>query len=433
MSGHRGLDPDLREVARRLIAECRIRAEVDPEAYRGALRGRRDLSEFFRGELGWTLEFREVAEMVRLHKRRADVPDDRGPLLHREGKSAPLAPARVLVLAALACEQLWRRPRMSLRELSQAIAQVCAGEAPTGHLPWFRIVAADGTPKSEARQNRLHLVDALRLLVGEGTVAVDADLDRAADDEDIDLVVTATRERLAVKFSALSPTLLGLADLPPDRHAKMLSAQTLPDLSAADEPHIPSLEDRRLLVLRRVVDDPATNPLDDHSPGSPYLHSLTGRERGLEVAASLGLAVTVRRDWWEVVDPSGDGSAIDFPNGRRTERQAALALLEYVGRRADPMAPLSLAEITELFTSVRTQQTRWAMAYDRRLNALAAAAAAELVAVGLLNPDPGRAGFWQPTPGIHLWRIRVHRHERSNQTGEDDSRGDDGKWIDQSH
>lgn len=431
MSAQRTLDPDLREVARQLIAQCRILAEVDPAAYRAAVRGRRDLTEFFRAELGWTLEFREVAEMVRLHKRRADVPDDRGPLLHREGKPGPLAPGRVLVLGALACEQLWRRPRMSLRELSQAIAQVCAAEAPTGRLPWFKIVATDGTPKSEARQNRQHLVDALRLLVNEGTVVVDADLDRAVADEEIDLVVTATRERLAAKFSALSPTLLGLADLPPDRHARMLSAQTLPDLSAADEPHIPSLEDRRLLVLRKLVDDPATDPLSDRSPGSPYLHSLAGRERGLDVTASLGLVATVRRDWWEVVDSSGHGSAIDFPNGRRSERQAALALLEYVGRRADPMTPLPLAEIANLFTSIRTRQPRWAMAYDRRLNALAAAAATELVTVGLLKPDPSEPGVWQPTPGVHLWRIRVHHPESvPEQVVEHDaSRGDDA-WMD---
>ncbi|MFF7889374.1 DUF2398 family protein [Streptomyces sp. NPDC020794] len=400
------LAPDLRESARRLIATGRLREESDPEEYRAALKGHQALAEFFRTELNWTLEVHEVAGLVRLHKRRSDVPADRGPLLSRERR--PLASATVMILVCLACEQLWRRPRMSLRELLQAIAQVCAAEALQGRLPRFPVVASQEVSKKEAREHRQSLADALKLLVAEGTVTVDADLDRALADDDGDLVVTASRDRLAAKFSSLSPTLLELNDLPPEQHAAALSAESLMDhtLEGADAP--PTLEQRRLKVIRRLVDDPATDPLDDHTDTTTYLHTLTGRERALNVTAALGLATTVRRDWWQTTDPTGQASGIDFPNGRRMERQAALALLATLPGRDDPTAALTLTEVTDLFTRVRDNQPRWAASYDR-MPALARAAAAELVGVALLIPDPEIPDQWQPTPGVHLWRVRVHQ------------------------
>jgi hypothetical protein len=338
-----------------------------------------------------------------LYKRRADVPADRGPRLQRDGRDGPLAPAKVLVLAALVCEQLWRRPRMSLRELLQALAQVCAAEAQSGRLPQFRIVASDGIAKREAHQNRRHLVDALRLLVAEGSIVVDADLDRAVTDEESGLVVSASRDRLAAKFSSLSPTLLGLDELSPDLHAAALSAESLLDhASMTQEETAPTVENRRFNAIRRLVDDPATDPVDDGSPSTPYLHTLTERERALTVATSLGLAATVRRDWWEITDPTGLGTGIDFPNGRRNERQAALALLGMLARRDDPAAALPITEVIALFDRVRDDLPRWAAA-------LARAAAAELVAAGLLTADPEHPDQWLPTPGVHLWRVRVHQ------------------------
>ncbi|GHJ19121.1 DUF2398 family protein [Streptomyces albus] len=409
------LDPDLREAARRLIATGRLRAESDPELYRTAVKGATALAQFFRAELGWRLEVHEVAELVRLHKRRADVPDDRGPHLPRDGRATQTAPTEVLVLVCLVCEQLWRRPRVTLRELLQAVAQVCAAEAPTGRLPQFRIVASDGTGKKEARESRRHLVDALKLLVAEGSLTVDADLDRAVTDEDSDLVVTASRDRLAAKFSSLSPTLLGLDDLSPQAHAAALSAESLLDHTAAalDEPAGgPTRDERRLKALRRLVDDPATDPHDDAAQTTAYLHTLTGRERALSVVSCLGLAATVRRDWWQITDPTGLGSGIDFPQGRRTERQAALALLAELPRRADPTGPLPLTEVTALFQRHRDDLPRWAAAYDRRLPALARAATAELVQAGLLTADPDIPDHWHPTPGIYLWRTHL-RHPPS--------------------
>ena len=115
MSNSPMLHPDLREPARMLIATGRIRSETDPEWYKEAVSGRKELSSFFQTELGWPLDTSEVARLVKLHKRRSDPPADRGPRLIRDGRSGPLAPAVVLVLEMLICEQLWRRPRMILR------------------------------------------------------------------------------------------------------------------------------------------------------------------------------------------------------------------------------------------------------------------------------------------------------------------------------
>jgi uncharacterized protein (TIGR02678 family) len=404
------LDADLREAARLLIASGRLRAETDPELYRAAVKGRRQLVAFFREELGWSVEVLEVAELVRLHKRRVDVPGDRGPRLERGRGDGPLASKEVLVCVALVCEQLWRRSRMSLRELLQAVAQVCAAEADQGTLPVFQVVAPDGVAKQAARENRRQLVDALKLLVAEGTVVVDADLDHGVDDDRGDMVVSASRDRLAAKFSSLSPVLLGLDELPPDQHADVLSSATLPDAEeTATGERQPSLEERRFRLMRRLVDDPATDPIDDRSDGSPYLHTLTGRERALNVTGSLGYMATVRRDWWEITDPSGIGTAIEFPNGRRTERQAALAILGTLSQRDDPMRRLSAEEIVDALERARQELPRWAAAYTGRLPALARAAAGELVAAGLLRRVPGEPDTWIPTPGVHLWRVRV-RH-----------------------
>ncbi|MEW2352990.1 DUF2398 family protein [Spirillospora sp. NPDC029432] len=418
------LDADLREAARILVATGRLRAETAPEAYRAAVKGRQQLTAFFHEELAWNVEVLEVAEMVRLHKRRVDVPADRGPTLVRGRGDGRLASREVLVCVALVCEQLWRRSRMSLRELLQALAQVCAAEAAEGTLPRFQVVAPDGVGKQAARENRRQLVDALKLLVAEGTVVVDADLDHAMDAEDGDLVVSASRDRLAAKFSSLSPVLLGLDKLPPDRHAAALSAASLPEHEATTDPaRTPTLEDRRLRLARRLVDDPATDPADDRTEGSPYLHTLTGRERALNVTGSLGYTATVRRDWWEITDPSGVGTAIEFPNGRRTERQAALALLGALSGRVDRTAPLPISEVVEVMERARRELPRWAAAYAERLPALARAATAELAAVGLLRPAPEDVDVWLPTPGVHLWRIKV-RHGSQAKTPKSPSAAD---------
>ncbi|MFD9193617.1 DUF2398 family protein [Streptomyces phaeochromogenes] len=400
------LDADLRASARLLKATGRLTIENDPEHYRVALQGHPALAEFFRTELNWTLEVHKVAGLIRLHKRRQDVPADRGPRLVREKQ--PLAGTLVMILICLACEQLWRRPRMSVRELMQAIAQVCAADTADGRLPRLPVVATEDVSKKQARHNRQSLADALKILVAEGTVTVDADLDRALADEDGDLIVTASRDRLAARFSSLSPTLLQLDGVPPDQHAAALSAESLLDHTAHAAGDAPTLEQRRLNAIRRLVDDPATDPLDDDTDTTPYLHTLSGRERALNVLAALGLTATVRRDWWQVTDPSGQSSSIDFPNGRRTERQAALALLATLPGREDPTAPLTLTDIAELFTQIRANQPRWAATYER-MPALARAAAAELTSVGLLTPEPAHPDTWLPTPGVHLWRVRVRQ------------------------
>ncbi|MCM8555418.1 DUF2398 family protein [Streptomyces sp. STCH 565 A] len=400
------LDADLSSSARLLKTTGRLTIDSDPEHYRVALQGHAALAEFFRTELNWTLEVHEVAGVIRLYKRRQDVPADRGPRLMREKR--PLAGTLVMILICLACEQLWRRPRMSVRELMQAIAQVCAADTDDGHLPRFPVVATEDVSKRQALHNRQSLGDALKILVAEGTITVDADLDRALADEDGDLIVTASRDRLATRFSSLSPTLLQLDGIPPDQHAAALSAESLLDHTAHTAGDAPTLEQRRLNAIRRLVDDPATDPLDDDTDATPYLHTLTGRERALNVIAALGLTATVRRDWWQVTDPSGQSTSIDFPNGRRTERQAALALLAFLPGREDPSAPVSLSDITDLFTQVRADQPRWAAAYER-LPALGRAAVAELTGVGLLTSDPAVPDTWLPTPGVHLWRVRVRR------------------------
>lgn len=471
MRDDRLLDPDLADSARVLIARSRLLAERDPELFRIATRGRAELTKFFATELGWTLEVLESGDMVRLHKRRQDVPRDRGPRLRREGRDGALAPRTVLILSALVCEQLWRRPRMTLNDLLQSVAQVCATDSAHGLLPPFVVVAGDGVSKREALENRQNLVDALRLLQADGTIAVDADLERAASDDATDLVVAASRDRLAAKFSSLSPSLLQLSELPPQRHAQALTADLLDDPDLLDEPDITPADDdadaagaggprlgddrdvgvgeeaphevveqqpalarpstdtraarrqtarRRQRAVRRLVDDPGTDPADDD-----YLQTSTGRNRALDVLHALGLTGTVRRDWWQVSDPSGLGSAMDFPNGRRTERQAALALLQHLGSRelaADGRErPIVVGEIVELLEQVRSELPRWAAAYDRRLPALARASATELIAAGfLIGAVPaGRTGSappeidgateqsLQPTPAVRMWQIRL--------------------------
>ena len=404
------LSPDLRDAARRLMRDGRVRAEAEPDLYRNAINGRKELAAFFRRELGWPLDILEVARLVRLHKRRKDLPSDRGPRLWRDGRPGPLAPAVVMVVEMLICEQLWRRPRMSLRELLQAIAQVCAAESPAGRLPVFQLVASEGTAKKDAQQNRQHVVDALKLLVAESSITVDADLDRAVIDEETDLIVTGSRDRLNAKFSSLSPALLGLNDLPPEQHAAVLAADVMPDqVFGTDFSADAIVQGRRLAAMRRLVDDPAVDPFDEEGDGIPYLHSISGRERALTVAASLGLGVTARRDWWEVTDPSGQSSGVDFPNGRRSERQAALAVLAMLPRRQNPAASIAVEEIIAEFEKVRTTLPRWAAAYQDRLPALARAAVGELISVRLLRADPGHPDCWLPTPGIHLWRVRVRQ------------------------
>jgi uncharacterized protein (TIGR02678 family) len=401
------LEADLRDAARVLVDRGRLRAEAEPELYRAAVKGQASLAGLFRSELGWTFEVLEVAQLVRLHKRRVDVPGDRGPSVTRGGGRPVLLSPEALVLVCLVCEQLWRRPRLSVRELMQALAQVCAEEATSGGLPRVQWVAGEGTSKQEARWHRQNLVDALQVLEAEGSVEADSDLERVVMDEDADLVVTASRDRLAARFSSLSPALLGLDALPPQEHAAALSTASLLDPMTPEPDQTASLEERRLQALRRLVDDPGVDPFDEQTPGTAYLHTLAGRERGLALLASLGLGVTVRRDWWEVTNPSGLGTAMDFPNGRRMERQAALALLAHLSERGRTGSVVQVGDVVELLEEVRAVMPNWAAGHKAQLPALARAAISELAAARLLVPVVGETEQWQATPGVHLWRVRV--------------------------
>ncbi|MEU0541209.1 DUF2398 family protein [Nocardia sp. NPDC005978] len=423
------LDPDLAEPARRLIAQARLLAEREPELYRAAVRGRGELTRFFAAELGWTLDVYEPADMVRLHKRRHDVPGERGPRLRRSGRGQTVAPRLVLIVAALVCEQLWRRPRMTLNDLLQAVAQVCAADSEQGLLPQFAVVPGDGVSKREAHANRQSLVDALRLLEADGTVSVEGGLDQAAADGTGDGVVAASRDRLAAKFSSLSPSLLKLSQLPPQQHAMALTADTA-DVDSEPpsiDPSLPTPDGRggrddtthrRQQAIRRLVDDPGTDPRCDD-----YLQTSPGRNRALNVLHALGLVGVVRRDWWQVTDPSGLGSALDFPTGRRNERQAALALLEYLSRRAltddGHERPIEIGEAVRLFEQVRVRVPRWAAAYAQ-LSLLAEAAAGELADAGFLirvapidgtsEGDNDNESRWLPTPAVRMWRIKLNAH-----------------------
>ncbi|MFJ7212886.1 DUF2398 family protein [Amycolatopsis sp. NPDC098790] len=418
------LHPDLAESARVLIAQGRLLAEREPELYRSASRGRAELARFFHTELGWTLEVLEAADLIRLHKRREDVPGARGLRIRREGQDPVPASQLVLVLSALACEQLWRRPRMTLNDLLQSVAQVCATDSESNLLPRFPVVPGDGVSKQEAHRNRHSLVDALRLLQADGTIAVDRSLDQAAGDGG-DAVVSASRDRLTAKFSSLSPSLLNLAQLPPRRHASALATDRIteddelpddqdePDLAEGPEARRAARSEitrRRLRAMRRLVDDPGVDPVADD-----YLQSSTGRSRALSVLHALGLVATVRHDWWQVSDPSQLGSTLDFPNGRRNERQAALALLRHLSTR-DPTLDgrerfVAIEEIVTLFEQVREDLPRWAAAYGGQLRALAKAAANGLVDAGFLVAEPADdvpESRWRPTPAVRMWRVRLH-------------------------
>ncbi|WP_051407237.1 DUF2398 family protein [Nocardia sp. CNY236] len=442
------LDPDLAEAARRLIGQARLLAEREPEFHRAAVRGRTELARFFATELGWTLDVLEPGDMVRLHKRRHDMPGERAPRLRRSGRERTVAPRMVLIMTALVCEQLWRRPRMTLNDLLQAVAQVCAADSEQGLLPRFAVVPGEGITKREAHANRQGLVDALRLLRADGTIAVEGDLDQAAEGAG-DGIVAASRDRLTAKFSSLSPSLLKLAQLPPHRHAEALTADLLAgDIETADPgtddgagPGFPpgtqaqaapdrrgdraATTRRRQQAIRRLVDDPGTDPRSDD-----YLQTSTGRNRALDVLHALGLVATVRRDWWQVTDPSGLGSALGFPQGRRSERQAALALLEHLAKRPPTgdgrERPVALEEMTQLLEQVRARLPRWAAAYDQRLPMLAEAAAGELAEAGFLigiAPDheacDAGARRWLPTPAVRMWRITVTTRATGTNAGED--------------
>ncbi|MFD1364407.1 DUF2398 family protein [Actinoplanes sichuanensis] len=421
-------DPEAAEAARHLTIVRRISSSDDPVRYRAVLAARHQLAGVFRDELGWSLVIQDMAGLVRLHKRRDDPPSNRGPYLPRtNGPGAP-AGKLVLVLVTLICEQLWRRPRISLRELVQAVAQVCAAESTTGRLPAFRIVATDGVTKREAQNARQDLSDALKLLIADGEITVDADIDRALADEQADCVVTANRDSLATKIASLSPSLLNLSDRPPHEHSTALTATSLPDADThAALERAASVEGRRLTALRRIADDPGTDPGDDPAPLG-YLATLSGRERALTLAANLGLAVTVRRDWWEITDPAGGRAGLVFPQGRRTTRQAALALLAELTQRPQPDAAIPLAEIEQMLQNIRTDLPGWASSYAANLALLARDAAAELIDAGLLTPasEPDQ---WLPTPGIHLWRVQVRHDEPARPAGPSPAQtGDAQHW-----
>lgn len=397
-------DREMGHVISALLSRPLLVAEADPDVFQLAVRHKVPLEGWFRN-VGWEAKVYLLDGIIRLYKRSAHPPGDRGPRLERDDPPARRpAPPLVLVLMCLICEQLWRHPETGFNDLQKALVQTCATEAGRGTLPRFNPVDTVGGERARANTDRGALVDALLVLQRLNIIVADRPLDSARKDTEADLLITTRQERLAKLLACPSPSLLRI-DLaePESMVAALCSDQAeLPEHASANQ----GAQRRRHLALRAVLDDPAVDPDPDTDHGR-YLASGTGRNQALETAHLAGLVCTVRRDWWSISDPAGNCTDIEFPGGRSQEHQGALVLLAALCDRADPRAPFALEDAEAVLAERLERLPWWGSRYrtGRGARRLAEASAAILEQAGLLHPPIART--WEPTPGIGTWRVSV--------------------------
>ncbi len=415
-----GLEPEAGLVVARMLRQQIHCVEADPETFRLAVNYQREVAAWFDRTAGWRFEVYRSEGVCRLYKRRHDPPGNRAPVVQRS-KSSTAASPLVLVLASLVCEQLWRSTQATFNDLQRAVVQACGTEADAGRLPRFRPVAAAGERLATAASHRLAFIDALRLLESWHVIASDTALDLLEQDQGLDLVITARRERLALLIASVAPSLLDVDLDAPHTHVDALCAdqRELPE----DAPTKAHERRRRHLAMRAVLDDPGLAPDPDTEVGR-YLSSYTGRERALDAAAVAGLACTVRRDWWTVADPQRHTTDLTFPHGRTLEQQGALVLLDALAGRDDPMGWFGIEWACAELRRILAERPWWARRYqgangDR---SLAEAAIGQLLSAGLVAADPPPGSGWRPTPAIHLWQVHISHAANAVQ----DTAGADG-------
>ncbi|MEU9074425.1 DUF2398 family protein [Kitasatospora sp. NPDC048538] len=380
--------------------------EDDPELFGLASAHQREVAAWFDHTVGWRFEVYRSEGLCRLYKRRVDPPSDRGPVVRR-GKSGevPASPL-VLVLASLICEQLWRSTQATFNDLQRAVVQACGTEAELGRLPRFRPVADVGEKQATAGAHRRAFIDALLLLESWHVIESDVALDQLEQDQGLDLVITARRERLALLIASVAPSLLDIDVDRPDTHAAALCAdqRDLPE----DAPVKAQERRRRHVAMRAVMDDPGVVP-DPATEAGKYLSSYTGREHAMTAAAAAGLVCTVRRDWWSVSDPYGRSTDLTFPTGRSLEQHGALLLLEALVGRDEPMEWFGIEWASSQLRRELAERPWWARRYQGPggERSLAEAGIRQLLSAGIVSADPPPGSGWRPTPAVHLWQVRV--------------------------
>lgn len=386
-------------VAAAMLAQPIRDAREDPGLFQWAAYHHRELAAWFAYYTGWPLVLDPAEGMCRLYKQRVDPPGDRPPMVSRsEGKA--MATPLALTLLCLVCEQLWRRPQATFNDLQRAVIQSAGTEAATGRLPRFRPVALPHEPQTTASKHRRAFIDALRVLESWRVIRSDGPMDQLEQGGNGDMMLTARRERLAMLPAVLAASTLAVDLDDPGTHVAALTGhqqrEMRPDSAGGA---------RRRQVLRAVLDDPGIAP--DSGVAGEYLATCSGRDQALRAAASVGLACTVRSDWWMVGDPQGGAGRGTFPLGRAVEHQGALLLIRWLQGRERPLEWFGPSAAEVALQECLDRHRWWARGYQGPGGArkLAVKAVGFLVEAGVVVGD--RTAGWLPTAGVHLWRVDV--------------------------
>ena len=390
LAGH--LDAERSLAARTLLRTPLLDIDADPGAFRLVVRHSGWLSEWFETVCGWHLAVDPAAGFARLAKRVADVDVSR-PLTRIRGTGAPFDRRRYQLLCLLAAE-LVQHPVTTVGLLARA-------------------VTADAGLDTSRRIERAALVDALRVLIGWGTVRATAgDVDDFLDSDRGNAILhaeTVRLHRLLVSATAAS-------SLPDD--IDVAAATTAP----LDEPRYGDAAtdrdgidvDQRLRWVRhtlgrRTVDDPVLHD-DDLSAGErDYLANPSGRRWLRDRVGEVGFVLEERSEGLVAVDRAAVATDQVFPGPHGSAHQLALLLvdrlisIDHTGCRVPRV--IEPSELRREVADVLARFPGWAKTHrdGDGPERLAAAAVDLLVGFGLARREPD--GTITARPAIARYRV----------------------------
>lgn len=310
---------------RALLASPLLLRSRNEDLFRLVAMSRTFLESWFEENTGWQLQVDVRAGIARLHKR-TQSPDGRRGLRRMRSSKRPFDAYRYQLLA-LTCAELLRRPHITLGNLGDAIARICATDKTLRPLDMSRHV------------DRVAFVDVLLWLIEVGAVDVTAgEVDSLGSSKSSDAVLVAD--------STLIPLLLS-SDTAPSRIHADTPAQWIGQLT--NEPRYGTTAtdfentDRdqrarwsRHQAIRRLLDDPAMDIADLPQGVHDYLLTPGGRDKAISAVEAAGLIAERHADVWLAVDPTGESTNVRFTSPGRSstvEQTAAIVLanLTYAG------------------------------------------------------------------------------------------------------
>ncbi len=284
------------------------------------------LRQWLNHNTGWHLHV--DSDLARLHKAPADAVDDtRAAVDGRTGEAFDRRRAMLVCLCLAALQEFERQT--ILGKIAERVCELAGADE--------AIVSADMVPDLQRRDDRRHLIQAVRLLIDFGVlIRIDGDENQFLKKRG-DVLYTIDRAVLTAMLSVRrGPSTIAANGL--EQRIFEMAAEPLVEGDEARNRRL------RWSLIRRLLDDPVVYYADLSDDERQYLASQRPRIVS-EIEMATGLVPEIRAEGIAFVDPTGTLTDLDMPE-EGTDGHAGLLVAQWLAERIRLHRDASCCQVT---------------------------------------------------------------------------------------